>query len=115
MKFTSNGGHIVVSASGDEGEVIISVHDDGVGIAEADHARIFEEFQQAGTSQMMEGTRLGLALSRRFVELHGGRLWVASEPGKGSTFTFTLPRIQTRGTGAENYEPSNPEAAAIGT
>jgi signal transduction histidine kinase len=92
VKFTSDGGHIAVGASGDEGEVVISVRDDGVGIAAADHARIFEEFQQAGTSPMLEGTGLGLALSRRFVELHGGRLWVESEPGKGSTFTFSLPR-----------------------
>ena len=71
------------------------------------------EFQQAGTSQMQEGTGLGLALSRRFVELHGGRLWVESEPGEGSTFTFTLPRTHTAGTGAENDRPSDPESAGV--
>jgi signal transduction histidine kinase len=92
VKFTHSGGHIEVGARGDGDEVAVSVRDDGIGIAAADQARIFEEFQQAGTSQMQEGTGLGLALSRRFVELHGGRLWVESEPGKGSTFTFTLPR-----------------------
>jgi signal transduction histidine kinase len=113
VKFTSNGGHIVVSASGDEVEVIISVHDDGVGIAEADHARIFEEFQQAGTSQMLEGTGLGLALSRRFVELHGGRLWVESEPGKGSTFTFSLPRTHAGGDDSANDRPSSAEGAGV--
>jgi signal transduction histidine kinase len=76
-------------------EVVISVRDDGSGIAEADQSRIFEEFQQVGTSQLQEGTGLGLALSRRFVELHGGRLSVESAQGSGSTFTFTLPRAQT--------------------
>jgi len=111
VKFTSNGGHIEVSARGDGGEVVVSVRDDGVGIAAADQARIFEEFQQAGTSQMQEGTGLGLALSRRFVELHGGRLWVESEPGKGSTFRFTLPRTHRVGARTENHGPSNPEAA----
>jgi signal transduction histidine kinase len=111
VKFTNSGGHVEVSARGDSGEVVVSVHDDGVGIAAADHARIFEEFQQAGTSQMQEGTGLGLALSRRFVELHGGRLWVESEPGKGSTFTFTLPRTHGAAAGAENDGPPNPEAA----
>jgi signal transduction histidine kinase len=113
VKFTSNGGHIVVSASGEDGEVIISVHDDGVGIAAADQDRIFGEFQQAGTSQMQEGTGLGLALSRRFVELHGGRLWVESEPGKGSTFTFSLPRTHGGGGDSENDGPSGAEGAGV--
>jgi signal transduction histidine kinase len=113
LKFTSSGGHVEVSARGEGGEVVVSVHDDGLGIAAADQARIFEEFQQAATSQMQEGTGLGLALSRRFVELHGGRLWVESEPGKGSTFTFTLPRTHGAGAGAENDGPSDPEAAGV--
>jgi two-component system sensor histidine kinase/response regulator len=89
------------------------VHDDGVGIAAADHARIFEEFQQAGTSQMLEGTGLGLALSRRFVELHGGRLWVESEPGKGSTFTFSLPRTHGGDDDSANDRPSSAEGAGV--
>jgi len=92
LKFTARGGHVDVTARGDGNDVVVSVHDDGVGIAHADQVRIFEEFQQIGTSQLQEGTGLGLALSRRFVELHGGRLRVESEPGQGSTFTFTLPR-----------------------
>jgi signal transduction histidine kinase len=72
--------------------VRVSVADTGPGIASEDHERIFEEFQQtdAGLEQR-EGTGLGLALSKRFVELHGGRIWLESEPGKGSTFVFTLP------------------------
>jgi signal transduction histidine kinase len=112
VKFTSSGGHVEVSARGDDGEVVVSVRDDGVGISAADHARIFEEFQQAGTSRMQEGTGLGLALSRRFVELHGGKLWVESEPGNGSAFTFRLPRTHTAGAGAENDGRSDPAAGA---
>jgi len=68
------------------------VRDTGVGIAPEDQPRVFEEFRQVGTSTAkQEGTGLGLALCRKFVELHGGRIWVESEPGRGSTFTFTLP------------------------
>ena len=91
LKFTPRGGHVDVIASGNGDSVVVSVRDDGVGIAPADQARIFEEFQQAGTSHLQEGTGLGLAISRRFVELHGGRLWVESTPGTGSTFTVTVP------------------------
>ncbi len=71
----------------------IAVRDTGPGIAADDQARIFEEFQQARDTngERPEGTGLGLALSRSLVELHGGRIWVESEPGEGSTFTFTLP------------------------
>jgi signal transduction histidine kinase len=69
------------------------VSDTGVGIAPEDQEAIFEEFRQVGTAdKKVEGTGLGLALSRKFIELHGGRIWVQSEPGAGSTFTFTLPR-----------------------
>jgi signal transduction histidine kinase len=94
LKFTGPGGHVDVTARGHADGVLVSVHDDGVGIAEADQARIFEEFQQVGTAHLQEGTGLGLAISRRFIELHGGTLRVDSEPGNGSTFTFTLPRTQ---------------------
>jgi signal transduction histidine kinase len=70
----------------------IAVTDTGVGIAPEDQEAIFEEFRQVGTAdKKVEGTGLGLALSRKFIELHGGRIWVKSEVGQGSTFTFTLP------------------------
>jgi signal transduction histidine kinase len=70
----------------------ISVGDTGVGIAPGDQEAVFEEFRQVGPAdKKVEGTGLGLALSRKFIELHGGRIWVESELGHGSTFTFTLP------------------------
>jgi signal transduction histidine kinase len=73
--------------------VVVCVKDTGPGISAEDQARIFEEFQQARDTngERPEGTGLGLALSKSLVELHGGRIWVESEPGKGSSFTFTLP------------------------
>jgi signal transduction histidine kinase len=69
------------------------VHDTGIGIAAQDQAAVFEEFRQVGRdyTSKHEGTGLGLALTKKFVELHGGRIWLDSEPGKGSTFTFTIP------------------------
>ncbi len=93
VKFTSEGGRIEIKAIPVEGSVEISVSDTGVGIAPEDQATIFEEFRQVGTAdaQKSEGTGLGLTLAKRFVEMHGGRIWVKSEVDKGSTFTFTLP------------------------
>jgi signal transduction histidine kinase len=93
VKFTPAGGRVDVSTSRVGGEVQVAVTDTGPGIADGDQARIFEEFQQAhsGNGERPEGTGLGLALSRSLVELHGGRIWVESEAGKGSTFTFTIP------------------------
>jgi signal transduction histidine kinase len=92
VKLTPAGGAVDVSAARVDGEVRVSVADTGPGLAPEDHERIFEEFQQtnAGVEQR-EGTGLGLALSKRLVELHGGRIWVDSELGEGSTFVFTLP------------------------
>jgi signal transduction histidine kinase len=92
VKFTPPGGSVDVSTSGSDGEVRVAVRDTGPGIAPEDRERIFEEFQQtAAGAEQREGTGLGLALSKRLVELHGGRIWVESEVGKGSTFLFTLP------------------------
>jgi signal transduction histidine kinase len=92
VKFTPAGGTVEVGASQVDGEVWVSVADTGPGIALEDRERIFEEFQQtdAGVEQG-EGTGLGLALSKRLVDLHGGRIWVETEIGRGSTFVFTLP------------------------
>ena len=92
LKFTPEGGRIDVRAAVTDGMAAISVADTGVGIAPEDQEAIFEEFRQVGTAdKKVEGTGLGLALSRKFIELHGGRIWVQSQPGKGSTFSFTLP------------------------
>ena len=71
---------------------MIAVQDTGIGISADELDKIFEEFYQVGASRTQEGTGLGLALTRRLVELHGGQLTVESEPGVGSTFTVTMPR-----------------------
>jgi signal transduction histidine kinase len=92
VKFTPEGGEVVVASGRVDGEVHVSVTDTGPGISPEDHDRIFEEFQQTDVgAQQRDGTGLGLALSKRLVELHGGRIWVESEPGHGSRFVFTLP------------------------
>jgi two-component system, NtrC family, sensor kinase len=92
LKFTPEGGRIDVGAGLHDNVAEVSVVDTGVGIAPADQEAVFEEFRQVGAAaRKAEGTGLGLALSRKFVELHGGKIWVQSELGRGSTFTFTLP------------------------
>jgi signal transduction histidine kinase len=93
VKFTPEGGRISLKASRTVGAVEIAVTDTGIGIAPEDQAAIFEEFRQVGSDETrkQEGTGLGLTLAKKFVELHGGRIWVESELGRGSTFTFTLP------------------------
>ena len=95
LKFTPEGGRVEVRASMAEGSVEVAVADTGVGIAPEDQEAVFEEFRQVGAAEKKaEGTGLGLALSRKFVEVHGGRIWVESAPGRGSTFTFALPLTQ---------------------
>ena len=92
VKFTGDGGSVVVRAVRGQGTVDITVEDTGIGVPEADRERIFESFQQGGRgSSREEGTGLGLTLSRRIVELLGGRMWMESEVGVGSTFGFSLP------------------------
>src|SRR5262249_261507 len=92
IKFTPEGGRIDVGAMPKDGFVEISVSDTGIGIALDDQEKVFEEFRRVGTAaKKVEGTGLGLTLCRKFVELHGGKIWVKSELGVGSTFSFTLP------------------------
>jgi signal transduction histidine kinase len=93
VKFTPDGGLVEVRAAPVDEGVRIDVRDDGIGIAPEDQAAVFEEFRQVGSdyARKQDGTGLGLALTRRFVELHGGRIGVESAPGQGSVFTFTLP------------------------
>jgi signal transduction histidine kinase len=94
VKFTPAGGQVTLAASVVDDQIEISVRDTGVGINDEDQVKIFEEFYQVGRAKTQEGTGLGLALTRRLVELHHGRLRVESEPGVGSTFTVTLPLRQ---------------------
>jgi signal transduction histidine kinase len=92
IKFTPEGGRIEVGAVPRDGFVEVSVSDTGVGIAPEDQEAVFEEFRQVGTAEKKaEGTGLGLTLCRKFVELHSGRIWLRSQVGVGSTFTFTIP------------------------
>jgi len=92
IKFTPEGGRIEVGAQPKDRFIEVSVSDTGVGIAPEDQEAVFEEFRQVGAAaKKVEGTGLGLTLCRKFVELHGGRIWVTSEIGVGSTFTFTIP------------------------
>jgi signal transduction histidine kinase len=124
VKFTPDGGRVTVSAAphslgsvaghaDGEGWVVVSVADTGIGIPPEDQARIFEEFQQARGQApgKVEGTGLGLALTRRFVELHGGRIWVESDVGRGSTFQFTLPVRRPEQQAATGEPPMASEAS----
>jgi signal transduction histidine kinase len=103
VKFTPKGGRVRVAARAVDGAVEVSVSDTGIGLAPQDLEAVFDKFRQVGRSSLgkAEGTGLGLALTREFVELHGGKIWVTSELDKGSTFTFLLPmRTQTDRLGA---------------
>ena len=100
VKFTPEGGAVTVcsrlqTANPQHTFLEVSVSDTGIGIRREDQEHIFEEFRQVDSSysRQFQGTGLGLALSRRLVELHGGKLWVESQPGRGSTFTFSLPLV----------------------
>jgi signal transduction histidine kinase len=101
VKFTPEGGRILLAARPIGDQVEISVSDTGLGIEPDDQARIFDEFYQVGPGRTQEGTGLGLALTRRLVELHGGQIRVTSVPGEGSTFTVLLPLRQAVGTADE--------------
>jgi len=93
IKFTDHGGIDVAICPDDDG-VLFAVTDTGIGISPADQSRIFDYFTQvdAGRRESISGTGLGLSISKSLVEYHGGRIWVESEPGRGSTFRFTIPR-----------------------
>jgi signal transduction histidine kinase len=94
IKFT-DAGEVAIKAEANNGLFYVSVRDTGPGISAADQAKLFQEFQQADNAitRKKGGTGLGLAISKRIIEMHGGKIWVESEPGKGSTFAFTLPVI----------------------
>jgi len=97
IKFT-DAGEVAIKAEANDGAFHVSVRDTGPGISAADQAKLFQEFQQADNAitRKKGGTGLGLAISKRIIEMHGGKIWVESQPGQGSTFTFTLPVIVER-------------------
>jgi signal transduction histidine kinase len=94
IKFT-DAAEVAIKAQANNGSFHVSVRDTGPGISAADQAKLFQEFQQADSAitRKKGGTGLGLAISKRIIEMHGGRIWVESQPGQGSTFTFTLPVV----------------------
>ena len=91
IKFSRPGGTITVSAKGDAGSLIVSVRDTGVGIASSELPRVFERFYKSDKARRSDGTGLGLAIAKHIVQIHGGAIWVESEQGRGTTFTFSLP------------------------
>ena len=95
VKFTSPGGRIRIRATPSSSHLEMSVADSGIGIAFEEQAHVFERFWQARHSMRRRGAGLGLAISKGIVDAHGGRIWVTSTPGEGSTFTFTLPLAPT--------------------
>jgi len=97
IKFT-DAGEVAIKAEANKGAFYVSVRDTGPGISAADQAKLFQEFQQADNAitKKKGGTGLGLAISKRIIEMHGGKIWVESKPGQGSTFTFALPVVVER-------------------
>ena len=92
-KFTPEGGNILVRVRKNDNEIVIDVKDDGIGIAREEQSRLFKPYSRLNSDrQHHPGLGLGLALAKQVVELHGGKIWVESEPSKGSTFSFSLPR-----------------------
>lgn len=118
IKYTNPGGKVTVSLAEDERGLVGSVCDTGIGISSEDARRIFEEFYRAENARDMDthGTGLGLAIAKRVVELHGGHLDVESELGRGSTFTFILPKAegQSGATGADGYSTKPGESPQPG-
>ena len=97
IKFT-DAGEVAIKAEANNGSFYVAVRDTGPGISAADQAKLFQEFQQADNAitKKKGGTGLGLAISKRIIEMHGGKIWVESKPGQGSTFAFTLPVVVER-------------------
>ncbi len=93
VKFSPEGTTVKVRAYDDGDEAVVSVIDEGPGIAAVDQGRVFDRFYQAKNGESARGTGIGLTIAQRFTELHGGEIWVESEPGRGATFAFSIPRV----------------------
>jgi signal transduction histidine kinase len=91
VKFSPSGSRVVVRGDRDGGDVVVSVSDEGVGIPSDEQDRIFDRYYQSAEGDRGRGTGIGLTIAQRFTELHGGRIWVESEPGHGAAFSFTMP------------------------
>jgi len=107
IQFTDSGGHITLKVAEESGYMKVSVIDDGIGIPPRDLPRVFERFFQVEThlTRRYGGMGLGLAVAKAMIDLHGGRIWVESEEGKGSTFTFLLPTNQTQESSPSSTSP----------
>ncbi len=93
IKFTPRGGRIVIAVQPRDGMIEFSASDTGSGIASENRSRVFERYWQQSSGARSRGSGLGLSIARGIVEAHGGRIWVESEPGKGSVFTFSIPQV----------------------
>jgi signal transduction histidine kinase len=95
LKYTPEGGRVTITARDRDSDILVSVHDTGIGIPKKDLDMIFSGFYHAGykLSYEYKGPGLGLAISRKIIESHGGHIWAESEEGKGSTFYFTIPKF----------------------
>ncbi|HHN93559.1 MAG TPA: HAMP domain-containing histidine kinase, partial [Anaerolineae bacterium] len=96
VKYTPEGGRITVSAEEDDGHIVVHVADTGIGISPAQQPYIFDKFYRVESSDTIGivGSGLGLAIVKTVIDKHGGRIWVESNPGQGSVFTFVLPTIK---------------------
>lgn len=113
VKFTQDGGHVSVTARRDGPSLTVEVTDDGIGVPVGEQQRIFEAFQQGGrNARKEEGTGLGLTLSKRIVDLLGGRMWLQSEVGRGSTFGFAIPLTRAERQSAASVVPGDGAAAS---
>ena len=112
VKFSPDGGEVRITVRHDGEEAVVSVRDHGIGIAKADRTRVFERFYKADRARVRGGgTGLGLSIARHVVEAHGGRIWVDSEDGRGSTFSFAIPLA---GASPAMSEPAAAAAPPVG-
>ena len=108
IKYSAHGGQIIIQNRADVNNIIVSIHDDGIGISPAEQGHIFDRFYQVGNplTREYEGLGIGLAVAKAIIELHRGRIWVESAPNQGSTFTLSLRRAYPLNTSAVFQRPA---------